>query len=127
MKSVTIVILVVIVIGALVLGLWRSGIIGGRPPSEVMDMPTTVIDTETMELVEVPTGDFEQDYRIDPETGYRIHPDGRKLARPDTCVNCGARIPPIPLPEGIDDDAEQAARDAYPCPECGRTAYVPAQ
>ena len=122
MKIGTIVILVVIVIGALVIGLMRTGVVGNGVPPEVRDRPMEVIDTESLEIIETTAWDFEQRYRVDPDTGYKIDREGRKVASPMTCISCGERIPPPPVPRDVEPEEHERMMMEHRCPICGDRA-----
>ena len=127
MKTGTIVILAIIVIGALVIGLDRMDVIGGTSvPNEVLLRPQEVINVETLELTTVTTGDWEQKFKVDTATGYKIDGEGQKLAVPMTCHACGEKIPPAPMPGNIDDpEQHERIMMEYRCPKCGGRAYPP--
>ncbi len=78
-----------------------------------------VIDVESGEVVEVTIGDWEEKFRRDPETQYKLDGDGRKLSDIRRCASCGEEIAQPAVPPGSDYRA--ILRD-YRCPKCGNAA-----
>jgi len=115
-------VLILVVVVAVILTVTRMR----RAPkagSEVTGRKISVMDVESRQMVEVTVGDWEQKFKTDPATGYKLDERGRKLARPITCASCGKMIPPAPRKIGAGPEAEEKMLREYKCPICGKPAY----
>ena len=117
-KNATVVILVLVIIAAVIIGVVMMGGGEGEEKIKVRQKQITVMDVESLEKVEVGFGDYDG-WPNDKATGYKIAPDGRKLARFMQCPNCREEIPVTPIPVLAGTDEEDAARRGYMCPRCG--------
>lgn len=117
------IVLVIIIILAVIFIATR-GRSAGDARDEAAAVQREVIDTESLEIVTIATGEFEN-LSIDPATGYRRGSNGRLLAIPIECASCGERIPPHPMPEVAPGEPlrEEMRRWEYKCPRCGGPGY----
>jgi cytochrome c-type biogenesis protein CcmH/NrfF len=122
--------LVAVIIAVAVFGAKRMGIGGLKPPPEVLAVPRELMDSKTLELVTMSTGDWEKlghkgtRYK-NPKTGEYT------MAVPAPCWSCGKLIPgpdlqPI-VPGDPQADLEYSAKleeitKTYRCPICGNLA-----
>lgn len=90
----------IVVLSSIMLGCVSYGIISKEAPkkipSDVWNRKIQVIDVNTLELIEVKVGPYERRYETDPQTSYKIMPDGRIVTLPTTCFCCRERVPKMP-------------------------------
>jgi len=120
-----IVLAIVLIAAAIGIAIWRMG-----PSSEARatrgEAEATsldVIDVDTLEMVPMSAGEWSKMTKVDPQTGYKIGKDGRKLARAHTCASCQAKIPPYPAPQKPGPPFGEYRRQIYMCPKCQKPAY----
>lgn len=77
-----------------------------------------------MTRVSVRLRDWNNDFAVDPATGYKFGHEGMILAVIIKCVVCGREIPSAPVP--IDSTPEQRLQilREYKCPRCGHNACL---
>ena len=119
----TFVIIAGLIIVAIVFALRGVGILGRREDPAVWEQMVRAINVDTLEIVEVTTGDWHNRFKTCSETGYKIDDEGGKIAVPRTCPQCGESIPPAPEPDGTTAEEAIELMAEFLCPSCGRLAY----
>jgi len=126
-KNIAIVVLVLLIIVAVVWAVKRTAVPPkGKAYYEAWNRPMKVMDVETKGEVEVKTGEWEQQLKVDKATGYRIDPKtGHKLAIRMQCFSCHKWIPSPPIPVDATPEQIEKIHREYKCPECGKPAMPP--
>jgi len=113
---------------AFVVGLKKSGLIGRpEPPAKVLAQKVTMVDSKTLDPVEISL----DQWRKGGQHGRWTHPrTGRKtLVSAMPCATCGRWIPMPDPPRGpggmVDTAAYEAMLLEYKCPLCGGPAMLP--
>ncbi len=95
----------------------KPAVFGDEPRMRVMEMPD-------MSGVSVTLHDWEQDFTVNPDTGYKSGHEGMTLAPIIKCVVCGRESPAPPIAVGSTPEQKLQVLKAYKCPFCGHDACL---